>query len=111
MSLPSRGAWIEIYCQRVFGRLGAQVAPLAGSVDRNVKMDELVPLARVSLPSRGAWIEIPIRPSQVSHILVAPLAGSVDRNAGLHLARDGFQRVAPLAGSVDRNTIMSGWRA
>ena len=34
LSLPSRGAWIEILC--FTGRFGTRsVAPLAGSVDRN----------------------------------------------------------------------------
>ena len=34
MSLPSRGAWIEI-CSRSSGQPRPRVAPLAGSVDRN----------------------------------------------------------------------------
>ena len=34
VSLPSRGAWIEIISMRVKLR-STQVAPLAGSVDRN----------------------------------------------------------------------------
>ena len=79
-SLPSRGAWIEI---NVFGgiRIPQKVAPLAGSVDRNVLVlgypapgKAVAPLAgsvdrnlekakaeieaQGSLPSRGAWIEI-----------------------------------------------------
>ena len=81
MSLPSRGAWIEIL--KDFGSMHTvTVAPLAGSVDRNTNIyaikDELAE--------------------------VAPLAGSVDRN------RKGKKTltaplVAPLAGSVDRNFI------
>ena len=35
-SLPSRGAWIEIW-QRQEPKLRRRVAPLAGSVDRNMK--------------------------------------------------------------------------
>ena len=34
MSLPSRGAWIEI-CPSCFADMMACVAPLTGSVDRN----------------------------------------------------------------------------
>ena len=79
MSLPSRGAWIEMILSGC-AWTPTPVAPLAGSVDRN-------------RGSRG----------DLSLVLVAPLAGSVDRN------NDGLVRiytlsdVAPLAGSVDRN--------
>ena len=34
------------------------VAPLAGSVDRNVSVSVAALKLRMSLPSRGAWIEI-----------------------------------------------------
>ena len=58
----------------------SQVAPLAGSVDRNnVTNDE------------------------AEALLVAPLAGSVDRNTAFALPASGLGDVAPLAGSVDRN--------
>ena len=57
MSLPSRGAWIEIP-STVFKEIGVNVAPLAGSVDRNLQS------AGCAHPPR----------------YVAPLAGSVDRN-------------------------------
>ena len=56
------------------------VAPLAGSVDRNIYR-QMVALCR---------------------IVVAPLAGSVDRNH-LTLTYEKPFLVAPLAGSVDRN--------
>ena len=53
-SLPSRGAWIEIFANRCHSQ------------------------RRWSLPSRGAWIEILCR-WNVSNIFgVAPLTGSVD---------------------------------
>ena len=56
-SLPSRGAWIEI--AQVDGNAGCfTVAPLAGSVDRNMIRPRALRLGVVSLPSRGAWIEI-----------------------------------------------------
>ena len=55
MSLPSRGAWIEI-------RFAFAMICIGSS----------------SLPSRGAWIEIHACSSLVSSSGVAPLAGSVD---------------------------------
>ena len=101
------------------------VAPLAGSVDRNLGHPVARPGRHGSLPSRGAWIEIRMRscaaprtgslpsrgawiemleyrPLSLNHS-VAPLAGSVDRNdlQIAHSQRAGA--VAPLAGSVDRN--------
>ena len=58
VSLPSRGAWIEI--SALPGSMRASsVAPLAGSVDRNVAVAQLLHRLVPSLPSRGAWIEIP----------------------------------------------------
>ncbi len=53
-SLPSRGAWIEIFCRTTTHSFTE------------------------SLPSRGAWIEMlsPRSPSREGQ--VAPLAGSVD---------------------------------
>ena len=57
------------------------VAPLAGSVDRNLKGNYENDAALGSLPSRGAWIEInPGRLPRDERRTVAPLAGSVDRN-------------------------------
>ena len=124
MSLPSRGAWIEIEHHERRGRPGcvapltgsvdrnaarpcdgvaARVAPLTGSVDRNLTDTVTQQPFGTSLPSRGAWIEIVCFLKGAQHEYVAPLTGSVDRN----LLRDGIldilDRVAPLTGSVDRN--------
>ena len=60
MSLPSRGAWIEMY-RAARQKSRSAVAPLAGSVDRN-------DLSRTH-KRYCVW--------------VAPLAGSVDRNCDL----------------------------
>ena len=57
MSLPSRGAWIEILA-------GPECA-----------------LPITSLPSRGAWIEIHLQADGLGGDKVAPLTGSVDRNS------------------------------
>ena len=54
-SLPSRGAWIEIYVLII-----------------------VAVLVVLSLPSRGAWIEIHRRNEKRPHHQVAPLTGSVD---------------------------------
>ena len=60
-SLPSRGAWIEIWRS-------------TGSTSANR-----------SLPSRGAWIEITTNCCGATGTHVAPLAGSVDRNVSFKL--------------------------
>ena len=60
--------------------LADEVAPLAGSVDRNVVARDLKAVHVASLPSRGAWIEIASIASQSCILTVAPLTGSVDRN-------------------------------
>ena len=81
------------------------VAPLAGSVDRNnISTDRQTGLSR-SLPSRGAWIEMPYLASRTA-------LGSrslPSRGAWIemvqNLANTGLVQVAPLAGSVDRNFV------
>ena len=62
-SLPSRGAWIEI-CTTIGVFPPPVVAPLAGSVDRNVYFGHTMGMSRE----------------------VAPLAGSVDRNTPPRIA-------------------------
>ena len=62
-SLPSRGAWIEIFY--------------------SIKTR---PRRFASLPSRGAWIEIILPARGAAAPGVAPLAGSVDRNEFFSLA-------------------------
>ena len=56
------------------------VAPLAGSVDRNVHVLDAAAVDDESLPSRGAWIEMGLDGILQAGKTVAPLAGSVDRN-------------------------------
>ena len=82
-----------------------EVAPLAGSVDRNNDPAVARGYLGWSLPSRGAWIEICGAARQGIRFRVAPLAGSVDRNLLYPVGRGhALFQVAPLAGSVDRNT-------
>ena len=64
LSLPSRGAWIEI-TPPAAAPAAEQVAPLAGSVDRNI----LCSFLNKAGPA------------------VAPLAGSVDRNTYTRVQR------------------------
>ena len=80
MSLPSRGAWIEISTPWMWS------APAASLPSRGAWIEILwtTPVSCgwiLSLPSRGAWIEIPqsVRGAE-KYKTVAPLAGSVDRN-------------------------------
>ena len=80
-----------------------RVAPLAGSVDRNLLCGLGAIWMMLSLPSRGAWIEIAWRARVDQAWGVAPLAGSVDRNYETMGHPSRGASVAPLAGSVDRN--------
>ena len=80
-----------------------KVAPLTGSVDRNVCYLLRIRLTTMSLPSRGAWIEIQTPPAEQRSLSVAPLTGSVDRNNINYGTGAGNENVAPLTGSVDRN--------
>ena len=63
-----------------YNRFTTFVAPLAGSVDRNVVFRFQLAARAPSLPSRGAWIEMSEMQLLRSIRGVAPLAGSVDRN-------------------------------
>ena len=100
-SLPSRGAWIEIGPGRCRSP-GTEVAPLTGSVDRNMPMARpcirLTPVA----PLTGS-VDRNFKPGSPARCqVVAPLTGSVDRNCAV-TGRMGTPSVAPLTGSVDRN--------
>ena len=77
MSLPSRGAWIEIYLPPSRLNLRNGRSPRG---ERGLKFQgqKVVHFRVRSLPSRGAWIEIATAWSLSSWSTVAPLAGSVD---------------------------------
>ena len=132
MSLPTRGAWIEIIHKFKKSKKD-RVAPHAGSVDRNPRLAVYGVVQGLSLPTRGAWIEIPCThqvccmgkslPTRGAWIeipfpdctwdgvtSVAPHAGSVDRNFACFLPAPAGQ-VAPHAGSVDRNDQRDTGRA
>ena len=76
-SLPSRGAWIEmsnvdVVSNKIVGRSPRGERGLKyGHYNTDIIYDS-------SLPSRGAWIEMPVKVDLQTKIKVAPLAGSVD---------------------------------
>ena len=79
------------------------VAPLAGSVDRNLILTCRAPPGISVAPLAGSVDRnFLFAPGLTALGLVAPLAGSVDRNSSFRVLLLGFF-VAPLAGSVDRN--------
>ena len=82
--------WLTPNCLAV-----SRVAPLAGSVDRNLYPSAAATSLAQSLPSRGAWIEI--GEALVIPMLreVAPLAGSVDRNITLTYDEESLPRRSP----------------
>ena len=76
-SLPIRGAWIEILAMVVATPRGECRSP---SGERGLKSTIAHPLSAVirSLPIRGAWIEIAPWYEKPHGIMVAPHPGSVD---------------------------------
>ena len=77
VSLPSRGAWIEIYpCRTPYPKTESRSPP--GERGLKWQRGQKNPQHSKSLPSRGAWIEIQLEKSGVNAWLVAPLPGSVD---------------------------------
>ena len=77
MSLPSRGAWIEIPP----GETGVEdILGRSPRGERGLKSELFFAIVRKirSLPSRGAWIEIHEKRETAHVVKVAPLAGSVD---------------------------------
>ena len=81
VSLPTRGAWIEI-SDIPANYDSATVAPHAGSVDRNkvIKIHKVLYLT--SLPTRGAWIEI-----WLSGLLSMAMRSLPTRGAWIEIAR------------------------
>jgi len=78
VSLPSRGAWIEIQKPKTLSKGFERRSPHG---ERGLKFVVYIHGAFVfeSLPSRGAWIEIfPYKSPPDICIKVAPLTGSVD---------------------------------
>ena len=78
LSLPSRGAWIEI---RIIAKLWKLIKSRSPHGERGLKSPPMVEKKSVpqSLPSRGAWIEMrKIETYRFLIPIVAPLTGSVD---------------------------------
>ena len=77
LSLPSRGAWIEMLL-RVADVSGIESLPSRGAWIEMIYPYYYKDSTLVSLPSRGAWIEIVATLTCVAAAVVAPLTGSVD---------------------------------
>ena len=77
MSLPVRGAWIEISSPDWPGRVGPGSLPVRGAwIEITHQRKEGA--ERGSLPVRGAWIEIAKDGKRPVAAAVAPRTGSVD---------------------------------
>ena len=77
MSLPLRGAWIEISVIEIFMMIPPSL-PLRGAwIEIELGTRSTANLAQ-SLPLRGAWIEILFGMYPEDFDIVAPPAGSVD---------------------------------
>ena len=76
MSLPVRGAWIEIVYFSVL-RVSNTSLPVRGAWIEMLNDPDLRRMYE-SLPVRGAWIEIGHDPLSELFSSVAPRAGSVD---------------------------------
>ena len=124
LSLPARGAWIEIplatpmtATRKVAPREGSVdrnclckncivllkgVAPREGSVDRNLLHKTVLILQQQSLPARGAWIEIKVMLQEGERNLSLPARGAwIEMDTPLLVSN--VSKVAPREGSVDRN--------
>ena len=77
LSLPPRGAWIEI-SDRIKKKPKARSLPPRGAWIEILEVVDHTP-SPMSLPPRGAWIEIPGMPAvKATEKRVAPPTGSVD---------------------------------
>ena len=77
LSLPVRGAWIEIgLCGGDWDKLKS--LPVRGAWIEIANMVEVITMAGMSLPVRGAWIEMTGAVYSCHQGVVAPRAGSVD---------------------------------
>ena len=77
LSLPSRGAWIEMPLKFVHNAY-CKSLPSRGAWIEITDYTKYKHRKQKSLPSRGAWIEIPETHQLRLEFGVAPLAGSVD---------------------------------
>ena len=76
MSLPARGAWIEIIASAIALASNSSLPARGAWIEIDRKALERG--QRLSLPARGAWIEIRSCPSVIVAKYVAPREGSVD---------------------------------
>ena len=76
MSLPARGAWIEIKMMRTVW-LASSRSP-RGERGLKSREEEEGTVMVWTLPARGAWIEMMWRTARRTAVKVAPREGSVD---------------------------------
>ena len=76
LSLPVRGAWIEIWAAVSEFSAGWSL-PVRGAWIEIRDCHCILPI-KLSLPVRGAWIEIRILCLSIRRAVVAPRKGSVD---------------------------------
>ena len=101
LSLPMRGAWIEIVARRAQRDGVRQSLPMRGAwIEMRLRACRTARMALASLPMRGAWIEIS------PMLLLASTAWSLPmRGAWIEMFRYSpnvcWFVVAPHAGSVD----------
>ena len=98
LSLPVRGAWVEMLCAELQERLVACRSPCG---ERGLKfiVASLTQATQVSLPVRGAWVEILAMLLSVMLLLSLPVRGAwVEMCCATNFERRSV--VAPRAGSV-----------
>ena len=76
LSLPTRGAWIEILYH--IGAYNVDTSLPTRGAWIEIEPGSDIYVVRKSLPTRGAWIEILIAPKLLLGLVVAPHTGSVD---------------------------------
>ena len=78
MSLPPRGAWIEIKSPGIPFLVSPLSLPPRGAWIEILPAGDGFRSGRLSLPPRGAWIEMLRMAADLDSAFVAPPAGSVD---------------------------------
>ena len=76
MSLPTRGAWIEMEPVQNFVDKALSLPTRGAWIE--IVNDLRLAVVTQSLPTRGAWIEIVMVAVKVLWTMVAPHTGSVD---------------------------------
>ena len=100
MSLPARGAWIEI-SQFFVSLAGSASLPARGAWIEITNPFGLIDSPLLSLPARGAWIEIDIEAVNIENIKRRSPHGERGLKSNQFVTREKDAPVAPRTGSVD----------